>query len=67
MNRNVLMTLLETVVFADVVKVITADDDSSLHLGLGDDTSQDSTTNSHIAGEGALLIDVVALDGLNQR
>lgn len=61
------MAFLETVVFSDVVKVIATDNNGSLHLSLDDDASQDATSNRDISGEGALLIDVVALNGLEQE
>ena len=38
------MTLLESTVLLDEVKVVTADDDGALHLLLADDTSQNATT-----------------------
>jgi len=36
------------------------DDDGSVHLLLDDDSRQDSASDGHIAGEWALLVDVVA-------
>ena len=38
------MTLLESTVLLDEVKVVTADDDGALHLLLADDTSQNAAT-----------------------
>lgn len=60
---KVLVTLLETTVLGDVVEVVPADDDGVLHLGGDDDALQDAATDGDVAGEGALLVDVVALDG----
>lgn len=60
---NVLVTLLETTVLLDVVKVITTDDNGALHLGGDDKTLEDLSTNGNISSEGALLIDVASLDG----
>lgn len=64
MDRHVAMSLLKTVVFFDVVKVVTADDDGPLHLHFLDNSSKDSTTDGYIASEWALLVDVGAFNGL---
>jgi hypothetical protein len=63
-DRHVTMSLLKTVVLLDVVKVITTDDDSPLHLHLLDDTSKNSTTNGNITSEWALLVNVGTLNSL---
>ena len=55
-SSQVLVTLLVTVVLGDVVKVFTADDDGTVHLG-GDDTAgKDTATDRDLTGEGALLV-----------
>ena len=64
MHGHVLVPLLEPVVLLDVVKVIAPDDHGLVHLHLGDDSGQDAATDRHLADEGALLVDVVALPGL---
>ena len=63
-NGHVLVPLLEPVVFLDVVEVISPDDDGSVHLHLGDDSGQDAAEDGDMAGEGALLVDVLSLAGL---
>jgi hypothetical protein len=60
---DVLMPLLVSAVLDDVVKVIPSDNDSVLHLGGDHHTIQNSSTDGNIAGEGALLVDKVGLDG----
>lgn len=62
-SMNVLVTLLETTVLLDVVKVIPTDNNSALHLGRDDKSLQDLTTDGNISGEGALLVDVGSLNG----
>ena len=47
-------------VLLDVVQVVATDDDGALHLGGLDDARQDATADGHVAGEGALLVDVRA-------
>ena len=63
MGCDVLMPLLVSAVLDDVVKVIPSDNDGVLHLGGDDHTIQNSSTDGNIAGEGALLVDKVGLDG----
>jgi len=60
---NVLVTLFETTVLLDVVKVITTDDNGALHLGGDNKTLEDLSTDGNISSEGALLVDEVSLDG----
>ena len=63
MSINVLVTLFETTVLLDVAEVVPADDDGALHLGGDDKSLQDLTTDGNITSEGALLVDVISLDG----
>lgn len=63
-GSQILVPLLKTVVFLDVVEVVPLDDDSSLHLQTGHNPCQNTATNAHISSEWALLVDVGAFDGL---
>ena len=56
--------LAKTSVLTDILKVITTDDHGSLHLVGHHHALKNATTNGHIAGEGALLVDVRALNSL---
>lgn len=56
MSREVLVASLVTVVLGNVVKVFTADDESTVHLGGNDLSSKDTAANAHSAGEGALVV-----------
>ena len=47
-------------VLLDVTKVVTANNNSALHLGRDDKTLKDSSTNGNVGSEGALLINVLA-------
>lgn len=58
------MALLVTVVLADVVEVVTTDDDGALHLVGDDNTGQNTAGDVDLTGEGALLVDVAAELGL---
>jgi hypothetical protein len=46
------------------VQVLSSDDDGVGHFGRVDDTSQNSSSDGNLAGEGALLVDVGTVDGL---
>ena len=59
-----MMSLLKSVVLLDVMKVISSQNNGSLHLVGKDDTLEDSASNVDIRGEWALLVNVVALFGL---
>ncbi len=62
-GSNVLVSLFETTVLSDVVKVVSSDDNGSLHL-CGDDLSiEDTSSDGYASGEGALLVDEGSLNG----
>lgn len=50
------MTLLVSLVLWNVVEVVTANDEGSVHLGGDDDTAEDTATDRHETGEWALLV-----------
>lgn len=58
------MPLLVSVVFGDIVEVVASHDDGALHFGGDDNSLEYFSSDGDVAGEGTLLIDVVALDGL---
>lgn len=64
MHRDVPVALLETAVLSDVMQVVTSDDNGTLHLQLAHNSGEDATANANVAGERTLLIDVGAIDGL---
>lgn len=61
---NVGVTFLITLVFLNVMEVIPAYNDGSVHLGALYTSTKDTSTDGDVACEGALLIDVVTLDSL---
>lgn len=63
-DRDVVVSLGKTSVLRDVLQIISTNYDGSLHLGGDDKSLQDTTTNGHIASEGALLVDVGAINSL---
>ena len=60
MHRHVTMSLLKTVVFLDIVQVVTSDDNGPLHLHFLNNSSEDATTNGNITSEWALFVNVGA-------
>lgn len=56
------MTLLVSVVFWNIVQIISSDDNSTVHLGGHNSTGQDSTSDGNQSGEWTLLVDVRTLD-----
>ena len=55
-RSQVLVSLLVTGVLGDEVKVFSADDESSVHLGGNNGASQDTATDGNETGEWALLV-----------
>ncbi len=66
MHRHVLMPLLEPVILLDVVQVVPPDDAGPVHLQLRNDSGQDAPADRDLAGERALLVDVVTLASLER-
>ena len=64
MGRQVLVSLLESIVFLDVVKIVTSDDNGSLHLHAPDNASQYAASDTDITREWTLLVNVCALYSL---
>lgn len=62
-SRDVGVTLFVTVVLGNVVKVITTNNDSTLHLGGGDNTGKDTTLDVDFTNERTLLINVGTILG----
>jgi len=62
-DGNVLVTLFETTVLGNVMKVITSDDNGTLHFGTEDQTLQNTSTNGNVSGKGTLLVDVIGFNG----
>ena len=67
MDTHVFMTLLKSVVFSDVVQVLSSDDNSSLHFHLKNNTSQDATTDANVSSERTFLVNVGSLDSLEKK
>lgn len=64
MDRHVPVSLLEPLVFAHIVQIVSADDNRALHLHLLDDAFQDPASDVYVASEWALLVNVRAFNCL---
>eukprot|EP01084_Bolivina_argentea_P177197 306473_1 len=64
MSRDRFVASLVTVVFLNVVQVITSNSDGSVHLVALDDTLQDTSTDGNVSGERTLLVNELSLDSL---
>ena len=63
MGWEIVMSLLESVVLLDEMKVISSEDDGSGHLGADDNSLEDSSSNANVGGEWAFLVDIGSLNG----
>ncbi len=61
-DGEVLVALHVTLVLVDPVEVVALDDDGAGHLHLDHLTTEDAATDGDVSGEGALLVDVAAVD-----
>lgn len=64
MDWNVSVPLFVSVVLWNVVKIISSDDNGSLHLGWDADTLKDSSSDWNVAGEWTFFINVGGFNGL---
>ena len=60
------MSLLKSLVLSDVVEIVPANHQRSLHLHTLHNAREDSATDGDIASEGTLLVNVRALDCLQE-
>jgi hypothetical protein len=63
-NWEVSVSFLVSVIFGNIVKIISSDDDGLLHLCGDDDTLEDFPSNGDVAGEGAFFINICGFDSL---
>lgn len=63
MSRDVAVTLLETSVLGNIMEIISTENDGAVHLVGNNNTTKDTSADGHISGPGALLVDVLTLDG----
>ena len=57
------MSLLESVILLDEMKVISSQNDGSSHFVGENDTLEDSSSNTDVGGEWALFVDICSFNG----
>ena len=65
MDRDVSVAFFVSLILLHVVEEVTTNDDGALHLGRDDHSFNDLTADLHVTGEGALLVDVLAVDSFD--
>jgi hypothetical protein len=61
-GSNILVTLLETPVLGNVVQVIPAHNNGTLHLCRDDNALKNTASDRNVSGEGALLVNEIAFN-----
>jgi len=62
-GSDVLVSLFESTVLSDIMKVVSSYNESSLHLCGNDLSRQNSSSDGDVSSEGALLVDEISLNG----
>ena len=60
MHRHIFMSLLKSIIFSDIMQVVSSYNNCPLHLRLGDCACQDTPSDTDVAGEGTFPVNVVA-------
>lgn len=63
MYCDVSVSLLVSVVFRDIVKIITTDNKGSLHLGAYDNALKNLTPDRNVASEWTFFVNIFGLNG----
>ena len=63
MGWQVVMSLLESVILLDEMKVISSQDNGSVHLVGENDSLEKSTSDGNAGGEWALVVNICSLNG----
>ena len=66
MSRQIFMPFFKSVVFLDVMKIVTADYDRSLHFHLFNNSCQNTTPDTDVACEWTFLVNVMSINCLKK-
>ena len=66
MGRKILVPFLKSVVLLDVMQIIPSDHNRTLHFHARNNACQNTATDAYISCEGALLVYVCSLNGLQR-
>lgn len=64
MDWNISMSFLISIIFGNIVEVVSSHNNSPLHLCWYDNSFQDLASNRDVAGEWAFLVNIFGFDGL---
>lgn len=67
MTRKIVVSLLVTFVFLDVVEIVPTNHNGSFHLHAFHNARQDATANRYIASERTFLVNVCSFNSLISR
>lgn len=65
MNRHILVAFLKTIIFTDVMQIISSDHNSPLHLHFTYHTSQNTSSDRNISSEWAFFINISSINSLD--
>ena len=63
MSNDVFMSLFISIVFLDVVEIISSDDDGVSHFVRDNHSSKNFSSNANITSEWAFLVNIISLNG----
>ena len=67
MHGHIFMSLFKTIVFLNVMKIISTNNDSPLHLHFNNNTSKDTISDGNITSEWTLFVNVSTLFSLYKK
>lgn len=67
MDTHVTMSLFKTIVFSNVMKIVPANDNGTLHLQFLYNSGQDTSTNGDITSEWTFFVNVCTFNGLKTK
>ena len=60
MDRHIFMSFFKSVVFFNIVQIISSDNYCPLHLHLGNNTCQDTPSDTHVTSKRAFSVNIVS-------
>ena len=63
-SRDVGVSLLISVIFLNIVEIVSSNDNSSVHFSRDAHSLENSSSDGDITGEGAFLVNIVSLYGI---
>ena len=64
MSRKIFVSFLKSIIFLDIMEIISSDDNCPFHFHAFDDTCQDTTTYAYFTRKRTLLINIGSFNSL---